>query len=82
MHQVPPQLGGYGEMIPLPRRGGVEWGGDACIALVGHSSPFTLQDREPTLAISCVCCVFQIYYPMVISVCAQFVVFLLLLRIS
>jgi hypothetical protein len=30
-------------MIPLPRRGGggVEWGGDACIALGGQYSPFT-----------------------------------------
>ncbi len=34
---VPPQSGGYGSLIPLPRRGGggVERGGDARIALGG-----------------------------------------------
>ncbi len=34
---APPQIGGYGYMIHLPRRGGggVERGGDACIALGG-----------------------------------------------
>jgi hypothetical protein len=34
---VPPPSGGYGSMLPLPRRGGggVERGGDACIALGG-----------------------------------------------
>ncbi len=34
---IPTQIGGYGSMIPLPRRGGggVERGGDACIALGG-----------------------------------------------
>jgi hypothetical protein len=28
-------------MIPLPRRGGVEWGGDACIAFGGVSFIFS-----------------------------------------
>ncbi len=34
---VPTQTGGYGYMIHMPRRGGggVERGGDACIALGG-----------------------------------------------
>ncbi len=46
---VPPQIGGYGSMIPLPRRGGggVERGGDACIALGGRTLPRPGRCKHP-----------------------------------
>ena len=52
---VPTQIGGYGYILPLPRRGGggVERGGDACIALGGAC--FAFYSRlvlEPGLMVS------------------------------